>query len=167
MGLSKEIDVTIFSKNLYFAGDIVTKGDLRIEGKIEGTVLCAGKVIIGIDAEVKGPIHAEWIELFGTCEGEIYASKGINLADTAVLKGGLVTKKISIDKESKVEGNIQIDKALPDLDIEVIREQRRLKLLDIDVDRSINRFSTKSSTYSNIQDVIDNPENAIFGGGWI
>ncbi|GAB2610426.1 bactofilin family protein [Belliella aquatica] len=164
MILNKDIAVTIFSKDLIFKGNIVTKGDLRVEGKVEGSILCSGKVIIDVNAKVIGPIHAQWIELHGFCEGEIYASEWINLAPKAVLKGDLTTKKIIIDRESNVLGRIQIEKDLPVLDIDQIsankkalEENKKLK----------NEIDLKEKSKTKIQDVIENPEDLIFGGGWI
>ncbi|GHB35342.1 bactofilin family protein [Mongoliitalea lutea] len=159
MSTSKEVFVTIFSKTLRLVGDIVTKGDLRIEGKIDGSILCGGKVVIDKDAEVHGPVHADSVELLGSCNGEIFAHQGITLAKTAKLKGNLTTRNLSIDNEAIIEGTIQINKNLPGLDYEGVRNKRKVG------EKNIAKLSLNTHWKKNTQSV-ENEEN-IYGEGWI
>lgn len=172
MGSKKDISVTIFSKSLVFNGDVLVKGDLRIEGKVEGTVLCSGKVVIAAKAEVVGPIHAKWIDLIGSCNGDIYASEGINLSSEAILTGDLTTKSISIDKNARIQGQIQIDRNIPSLDIEEIRNSRRNSYDISNIPRkekhSIMSGNELNKEYAfNKSDEVDSEPVEIFGGGWV
>lgn len=41
-------------KNTTINGDIISEGDFRIDGTLEGNIKTKGRVIIGIDGSVKG-----------------------------------------------------------------------------------------------------------------
>ena len=37
-------------------GDLVCDGDIRIDGEIEGTIQCKGKLVLGPDGRLKGEV---------------------------------------------------------------------------------------------------------------
>jgi cytoskeletal protein CcmA (bactofilin family) len=172
MKLNKEVAVTIFARDLNFKGDIVTLGDLRIEGKVDGSILCSGKVIIDNYAEVRGPVKARWIDLIGFCKGEIYASEGIILASKSVLEGNLLTKTIVINKDAVIDGNIKIEKSLPDLDIDQFgfKSKKNNYLSNILIPNlNVNEYFKKSikKTDPNIKKVESDSDDPGIGGGWL
>jgi cytoskeletal protein CcmA (bactofilin family) len=171
MKLSKEVSVTILARDLNFKGDIVTLGDLRIEGKVDGSILCSGKVIIGNYAEVRGPVKARWIDLMGFCKGDIYATEGANLASKSVLEGNLLTKSITISKDAIVEGTIKMEKFLPKLELDQFGlDSKKNHFLDnvSIIPLMVNEFSEKfiKKTDRNINEVESNSDDSGIGGGW-
>jgi cytoskeletal protein CcmA (bactofilin family) len=171
MKLNKDVAVTIFARDLNFKGDIVTLGDLRIEGKVDGSILCSGKVIIDNYAEVRGPVKARWIDLIGFCRGDIYATEGVNLASKSVLEGNLVTKSITINKDAIVEGIIKMEKFLPKLEIDHfgLKSKKNHFLDNVSIiPLMVNEFSDKfiGKTDLNRKEIKSNLDDSDIGGGW-
>lgn len=87
--------VSIISANTEVKGNISTKGNLEITGRIEGNVIVSGKVtIIG---SIKGNIDAE----------ELVVKKGG--VDSQTIK---IKKTVTIEEGSEVSGNIQCESAV-------------------------------------------------------
>nr|WP_299204484.1 polymer-forming cytoskeletal protein [uncultured Brumimicrobium sp.] len=88
-------------------GDLSTNSSLRIDGEVEGSVVCNGKLVLGADGVITGNIHATEVELDGTVEGNIVAETLLSLHQTAVVKGDIRTGRLMIEDGAQIEGNIQ------------------------------------------------------------
>jgi cytoskeletal protein CcmA (bactofilin family) len=168
---NKDVPVTIFARDFNLKGDIVTLGDLRIEGKVDGSILCSGKVIIDNYAEVIGPIKAKWIDLMGFCKGDIYATLGVNLGSKSVLEGDVLTKSINIDKDAVVEGFIKLEKFLPELDIDESKVKSKKNNYISNISKTalnLNEFfkKTKNETGFKGKELKSNSDDSGTGGGW-
>ena len=51
---TKVMEINVVAKNTTINGDIISEGDFRIDGTLEGNIKTKGRVIIGIDGSVKG-----------------------------------------------------------------------------------------------------------------
>lgn len=88
-------------------GDLTTNSSLRIDGKIDGNVVCNGKLVLGQDGLISGNINATEVELDGTVEGHIVAEVLLTLHQTAIVKGDIRTGRLVIEDGAQIEGNIQ------------------------------------------------------------
>lgn len=169
MGLNQNFTFSFFSKDMTLKGDIITNGDLRVEGKIEGSVFCSGKIVIKETAEIRGPIYAQWIELYGYCKGEIYASEWVNLAPKAMIKGNLKTKKVIIDRDANIIGRIQVEKELSMMNIDQIKAEKNhfndYTLSEKQSNKVLEKEGRKDKSI--IQEKSSNPDDILFGGQWI
>jgi cytoskeletal protein CcmA (bactofilin family) len=92
-------------------GDITTDGDFRLDGRIEGTISCSGKIVIGKTAEVEGDIISVNAEILGTVVGSITTSEVLVLKPTAVIKGIITTHALVVEPSAKFSGtcNMTLD----------------------------------------------------------
>jgi cytoskeletal protein CcmA (bactofilin family) len=98
------IDTTI-SENTSICGELKCDGNLRIEGLVEGTIECAGNVIIGVKATVRADIRARNVSVQGVVEG------GIDGDRVEVLTGGRVEGDVTVvdlllDEGGVVRGHV-------------------------------------------------------------
>jgi cytoskeletal protein CcmA (bactofilin family) len=85
-------------------GKIVADSDFRIDGEVEGTITCNGKVAIGQKGYLKGSISCVNAEIIGTVEGDIMVSESLSLRATAVIKGDVKTKVLMVEPNAVFNG---------------------------------------------------------------
>ena len=85
-------------------GKIFADSDFRIDGEVEGTITCSGKVVIGQKGVLKGSISCTNAEIIGTVEGDIVVSETLSLRGTAVIKGDVKTKLLMVEPNAVFNG---------------------------------------------------------------
>lgn len=104
---------SLLDANLVVTGDLQTTGSLRIEGRLEGSVLKADSVVIGVGATMSGDIHAREVVLGGTLTGNVHASERIELQATAVVTGDVHTGSVLIQEGGVVNGRVLMSPSQP------------------------------------------------------
>lgn len=82
--------------------------NLRISGRFEGTLDTKGKLVIGEKAEVKAEIEGEEIIVGGKIEGDVKASKKIEILSTGQIKGDVQTPVFCIREGGILQGRCQM-----------------------------------------------------------
>ena len=95
---------TIFGQETEFEGKLNTKGSIRIEGTITGTVNADGDVFVGEAGTVKSNIEARKVVISGKVEGNVVAKDKLEILETGVLKGDLKAKKLVVEEGAKFIG---------------------------------------------------------------
>jgi len=85
-------------------GKIFADSDFRIDGEVEGTINCNGKVVIGQKGFLKGSITCLNAEVVGTVEGDVNVSETLSLRSTAVIKGDVKTKILVVEPNAVFNG---------------------------------------------------------------
>ena len=85
-------------------GKIFADSDFRIDGEVEGTINCNGKVVIGQKGILKGSISCVNAEIIGTVEGDIIVSETLSLRSTAIIKGDVKTKVLMVEPSAIFNG---------------------------------------------------------------
>lgn len=85
-------------------GDLTTDGDFRLDGKLEGTISCGGKIVVGETAQVEGDIISVNAEIFGRVVGSITTSEVLVLKPTAIIKGIITTQDLVVEPSAKFSG---------------------------------------------------------------
>ena len=85
-------------------GEIFADSDFRIDGDVEGTITCNGKVVIGQKGFLKGSISCVNAEIIGTVEGDITVSELLSLRSTANIKGNVKTQILLVEPNAVFEG---------------------------------------------------------------
>ena len=78
-------------------GGIQAEEDFRIDGIVEGTINCNGKIVVGEKGNVKGEVNCVNAELMGKLQGTIRTSGTLVLKSTAVYIGDAYIKTIEIE----------------------------------------------------------------------
>lgn len=92
---------------LRIKGEVEGGEDLRVDGRIEGSVrLAAGRMTVGENGSVSGPIDAREIVVHGAVRGRLCATDRIEIGATGVLQGDLVADRLRIDEGARVRGRV-------------------------------------------------------------
>ncbi|MBO5846179.1 MAG: polymer-forming cytoskeletal protein [Bacteroidales bacterium] len=99
--------------NTRIVGTITAENDFRVDGIIEGEIICQGKVIIGQTANVKGKLTCTNAEIVGRMDGEIKVSEILTLKSTAVVTGDMKIATLVVEPNAKFDGTCSMitDKA--------------------------------------------------------
>lgn len=93
-------------------GKIFADSDFRIDGEVEGTITCNGKVVIGQKGFLKGSISCVSAEIIGTVEGDVVVSETLSLRGTAVIKGDVKTKILMVEPNAVFNGTCSMKDAV-------------------------------------------------------
>jgi len=99
-------------------GKIFADSDFRIDGEVEGTITCNGKVVIGQKGYLKGSISCVNAEIIGTVVGDIIVTETLSLRSTAVINGEVKTKILMVEPNAVFDGTCSMKDSLTTLDSE-------------------------------------------------
>ena len=96
-------------------GSIKARGNLRIDGKLTGTLECQGRVVIGASGVIEGDIKCENAEIEGSLMANITVSDLLSLKSTAKVQGDIVTKKLAIEPGATFTGSCSMGGVVKDI----------------------------------------------------
>ncbi len=108
-----QIDIgagTVIGANSVFEGRFAVKGNLRIDGRFEGTALRVDQLQVGPEGKVKADITATNVVVEGIVIGNITATTRILLLSTARVLGDLRTPELIIQDGVVLEGKCTISR---------------------------------------------------------
>lgn len=96
---------SIVSPGLQITGNMVSDGDMQIEGSIEGDVK-SRVLTVGESGSINGQVEADQAFISGTVTGKIHA-RSVNLAKSARVNGDIAHEMIAIEAGAMVEGTLK------------------------------------------------------------
>jgi len=96
---------TFIGENTSLSGELKCDGNLRIDGAVEGQVVCTGHVIIGGKAVVKADIRARNVSVQGTVQGNIRGDRVEVLSGARVI-GDVNATDLLLDEGGVVRGHV-------------------------------------------------------------
>lgn len=103
----------VISKETSIKGDIKAQGNIRVEGRVEGTLDSKNKIVIGESALVIGQLNAEEAEISGKVEGEVRCAGVLFLKKSAIITGNIYTQKLVVESGAKFNGKCQMGDFTP------------------------------------------------------
>ena len=105
-------DVAVIGSSIQINGDLRGDEDLRIEGKVSGTVELKNSVLtIGKEGKVKAGVYAKSIAVDGETKGDLYATDRVSVHVNARVQGNIIAPKVSIEEGAHFKGSIEMDPA--------------------------------------------------------
>jgi cytoskeletal protein CcmA (bactofilin family) len=96
---------SIISSDLKILGDLISAGDLQIEGIVEGDIQ-SRSLTVGEGAVVTGNIVAETTRVCGQVTGQIKANT-VTLDRTAKVVGDIIHQILAVEPGAFVEGHVR------------------------------------------------------------
>ncbi len=96
------------SKGTVLVGNITTKGDIRVEGKIIGTVTCNSKLVIGEEGYVEGNIDARNANIAGEVKGTVVIRELLQLQQNGTIHGDIYTQKLAVQVGATFSGSCRM-----------------------------------------------------------
>lgn len=97
-------EVSRISAGTVVKGEIVSSGDIRIDGTFEGTIVSKGKVVVGEKAVVKGDITCANADFWGKMTGNFFVKDTLSLKSSSVVDGDLNVRRLQVDLEARFNG---------------------------------------------------------------
>ena len=101
--------VSVFGPTLRFKGELKAQEDIKIEGRIEGTIHHQQRVHVGSKGEVVAAVHAQSIDVDGKVQGDMSAKKSIKVSQSAVVRGNLRAPSVSITEGANFNGGVTME----------------------------------------------------------
>src|SRR6188768_1393287 len=79
--------MSVFGPTLRFKGELRAQEDIKIEGRIEGSIHHQQKVVVGNKGEVVATVNAQSVDVDGKVQGDVVAKKSIKVSQSAVVRG--------------------------------------------------------------------------------
>jgi cytoskeletal protein CcmA (bactofilin family) len=99
-------------KSVIIKGEVSGSEDLYLDGQVEGAIdLKGNRLTLGPNGRVKANINARSAVIHGKLEGNITASDRVDLKQSAIVTGDIVTQRISIDEGAFFKGGVDISRA--------------------------------------------------------
>ncbi|MDR2824250.1 MAG: polymer-forming cytoskeletal protein [Prevotellaceae bacterium] len=92
------------------AGDVRAENDFRLDGEIDGSIECKGKLVVGQRGFVKGNILCENAEVSGEVSGNVIINDTLSLRATAIVGGDITTKVLVIEPNAIFNGKCTMNK---------------------------------------------------------
>lgn len=96
---------TIIGSEAYFQGTLTAKGSLRVDGRIDGSIVDAKTVTIGKTGKVKGDISCEICYTRGEIRGTIVALEHVEALAGSRLDGDIRAPRVIIEEGAVFNGN--------------------------------------------------------------
>ena len=93
---------SIISRDLKIKGDLICKGDIQIDGAVEGDVQ-SRSIIIGEGADIRGTISGDNIRVCGSVHGQVKGNSVV-LTKTAKVIGDVMHQTLAIEPGAFFEG---------------------------------------------------------------
>ncbi len=103
-----ETVISIIGPGMVVNGDCESTDTIRIEGKVEGSVVAEKAVVVGKNAYVQGDIHAADAKIAGTVKGTLEIRSRLELGATAVVNGEIRTALMQLDEGGIIHGSVQV-----------------------------------------------------------
>lgn len=107
----------VIGKGTALEGNIETFGNIRIEGKVVGSIKSKSKIALGHSSFVEGNIIAQNADIEGEVKGKLEISELLVLKATAKIHGDIVTGKLVVEPGAAFNGTCKMGAIMKDIKI--------------------------------------------------
>ena len=96
-------------------GDIITEGDLRIDGTLTGSITTKGRLVLGETGLVEGEVVCQNALIAGTLKAKIQVHELLSLKSSANLLGDIITNKLAIEPGANFTGSCSMGASIKNI----------------------------------------------------
>lgn len=97
--------INIISEGTKIKGDVISSGDIRIDGELTGNISTKGKLVVGPNGKITGEVDCINVEVSGFIKGKVNASELLNMKSTSQIEGDIIAGKLSVEPGSLFTGS--------------------------------------------------------------
>lgn len=103
-------EMAVIGRSIRIDGDLQGEEDLRIEGRVTGTVkLVNNSLTIGKEGEIHADVYAKAITVDGVMEGDLFGAEQVAIRRNARVKGNITAPRVSLEDGAHFRGSIEMD----------------------------------------------------------
>lgn len=103
------------AKGTVITGDIISEGDFRIEGSIQGNIKTPGKVVIGKTGIINGTLKSANADIEGKFMGKLLLSDTLSLKSSAHVEGEVIVGKLAVEPGATFNATCSMKGALKEI----------------------------------------------------
>ena len=96
--------INVIGADTTIEGNIISKGDMRIDGTLTGSIKTSAKLVLGVSGKIEGDLEAKSADISGTVKGNLLVSEVLYLKQTAKVHGDIRTGKLVVENGSEFNG---------------------------------------------------------------
>ena len=108
-------------------GDMISKGNLRLDGELEGSLISETRVVLGEGSQLSGTLKAQNAEISGFVKGKIEVEELLVIKPKAVIEGDIKTGKINIEAGAIHNGSTVMGGQVKGINPKNVRKQGQEK----------------------------------------
>ena len=85
------------AKGTTITGDIISEGDFRIEGNVQGNIKTPGKVVVGRTGMINGTLKSANADIEGKFSGKLILTDTLSLKSSAYVEGEVEVGKLAVE----------------------------------------------------------------------
>jgi cytoskeletal protein CcmA (bactofilin family) len=89
-------------------GDVISDGDIRVDGKVVGNMQVTGKLVIGENGRVEGEVACKNAAIAGQLEGTLKVDQTLSLTASAKLQGQVQVEKLAVEPGAEINGSVSM-----------------------------------------------------------
>lgn len=105
---SGEPNLSLVAAGTIVDGHLHSEGDIRVEGRVIGTLHCRARVVIGAQGRVDGTIDTLNATIAGQVHGTLLVRELLQVQETGHIAGDIVTEKLVINAGGVFTGNCKM-----------------------------------------------------------
>ena len=103
-----------FGASLKVRGTLTGKGDLVVEGRLDGEMRTLGSLAIAQTGVVHADVSVTTLDVNGELVGDVQATQAVRIASGGRIDGDVRAASIAIDDGAELNGGIEMDFEMPD-----------------------------------------------------
>jgi cytoskeletal protein CcmA (bactofilin family) len=100
----RAVALSVIGPDVRIVGDIITQGEMQIDGQVEGDITCQ-TLVVGEGARIVGEVTAENVRVHGHLTGKIVATQ-VAIARSAQVEGDITHESLEIEAGASLEGHL-------------------------------------------------------------
>ncbi len=88
---------SVIGKGTLITGDLVSDGDIRIDGVLKGNLKSSGKVIIGKEGKIEGTVECDFADVEGEFIGKIIVNQLLTLKASSNISGETIIGTLAVE----------------------------------------------------------------------
>ncbi|MDQ7039715.1 MAG: polymer-forming cytoskeletal protein [Rhodothermus sp.] len=100
--------LNLVGEDTVFEGTLRTPHDVRISGRVIGTLHVQGRVIIAAEGVVEGEVHAGNADIAGRVQGDLVIKETLLLKETARVEGRIQTGRLVVEAGAIFDGECRM-----------------------------------------------------------
>jgi cytoskeletal protein CcmA (bactofilin family) len=102
--------INILGPGAVVKGEIQVNGDFRIDGTLNGSIFCKGKIVVGPTGKIDGDIQCQNADFSGEVKASVRVAELLTLKETAKYSGDIITGKLAIEPGAQFSGTCTMEK---------------------------------------------------------
>lgn len=100
--------VNIIGSGTQIEGEIKSESDIRIDGKVKGTISSKSKIVVGSTGIVDGDLICDMADVSGKVFGKVEVTDMLYLKNTGYLEGDIITGKLVVEAGARFTGSCKM-----------------------------------------------------------